>query len=192
MVSFGSPAWSIQENGTMLILLSGLPGTGKSTIAEGIGRARQIPVFSVDPIESAVIEAGIAASFETGLAAYLIAETLADRSLAAGLDAVIDAVNSVEQARDMWRGLAAKHSVEIRIIECVVSDEVVHRARVASRRRGLALAEPGWDDVERRRAEWTTWPEPHLTLDGLDPPGENLAKALDYVVGPPRRLSIDE
>ena len=182
----------IEEDRTVLILLSGLPGTGKSTIADGIARARGTPVFSVDPIESAIIEAGIAASFETGLAAYLVAQALADRSLAAGLDPVIDAVNSVELARDMWRGLAAKHAVELMIIECVVSDERVHRTRVASRQRGLALAEPGWDDVEHRRAEWTTWPEPHLTLDGLDPPGENLAKALEYVVGPPRRLSVDE
>ena len=92
----------------------------------------------------------------------------------------------------MWRELAAKHAVELRIIECVVSDERVHRTRVASRQRGLALEEPGWDDVERRRAEWTTWPEPHLTLSALDPAADNLEKALDYVVGPSRRVSVDK
>jgi predicted kinase len=166
----------------VLIVMSGLPGTGKSTIADGIARARHVPVFSVDPIESAIIRAGVEASFETGLAAYLVAQTLADQSLAAGLDALVDAVNSMDEARDMWRALAAKYRVDFRIIECVVSDDGVHRGRVASRQRGLALAEPGWDDVERRRAEWTTWPEPHLTLDALDPAGENLAKALKYLV----------
>ena len=176
----------------MLILLSGLPGTGKSTIADGIARARRLPVFSVDPIESSIIQAGIAACFETGLAAYLVAQGLADHSLAVGLDVVIDAVNSMDQARDMWRELAAKHAVELRIIECVVSDERVHRTRVASRQRGLALAEPSWEDVERRRAEWTPWPEPHLTLDALEPSGVNVAKALDYVVGPSSRVSVDK
>jgi predicted kinase len=105
---------------------------------------------------------------------------------------VIDAVNSMDQARDMWRELAAKHAVELRIIECLVSDEGVHRTRVASRERGLALAEPSWEDVERRRAEWTPWPEPHLTLDALEPSGVNVAKALDYVVGPSRRVSVDK
>lgn len=169
----------------MLIVLSGLPGTGKSTIADGIARARQTPAFSVDPIESAIVRAGIPATFETGLAAYLIAETMAERNLAAGLDAVIDAVNAVEEARDMWRGLAARHAVELRIIECLVSDGDLHRTRLASRRRGLAFAEPSWDDVERRKGEWTTWPEPHLTLDAADPADANMAKALDYVSARP-------
>lgn len=169
----------------MLIVLSGLPGTGKSAIADGLARARRVPVFSVDPIESEIVRAGIPASFETGLAAYLVAERLADRNLAAGLDVVVDAVNSVEQARDMWRELAAKHGAELRIIECVVSDEDLHRARLASRRRDLAIDEPSWNDVERRRAEWTPWPEPHLTLDAADPTDANLAKALDYVAARP-------
>ena len=57
-----------------LIAMSGLPGSGKSTIAEGIARRLSIPILSVDPIESAIITAGIARSFETGLAAYLVAE----------------------------------------------------------------------------------------------------------------------
>jgi Predicted kinase len=165
----------------MLIVLSGLPGTGKSGVADGIGRALRISVLSVDPIESAILTAGIERSFETGLAAYVIAKTLADRDLANGLDAVIDAVNAVEHARDMWRALAQKHGARLVIIECVVSDPAVHAARLAGRDRGLALPEPTWDSVEQRRAEWTSWPEPHLKLDALDPMDANLAKALDYV-----------
>jgi predicted kinase len=165
----------------MLIVLSGLPGTGKSEIADGVGRALHLPVLSVDPIESAILGAGITRSFETGLAAYVVAQALADRNLAGGLDVVIDAVNSVEPARDMWRGLARKHRATLRIIECVLADPVIQQARLAGRERGLALAEPLWEDVERRRSEWTAWPEPHLTLEALEPIEANLAKALDYL-----------
>ena len=81
----------------------------------------------------------------------------------------------------MWRALAAKHGTRLVIVECVVSDQAIHDERLAGRDRGLALPEPAWTDVERRRAEWTPWPEPHLTLDALDPVEVNLAKALDYV-----------
>jgi predicted kinase len=165
----------------MLIVLSGMPATGKSAIADGIGRALRLPVLSVDPIESALLRAGVARSFETGLAAYVVAEAIADRNLAVGLDVVIDAVNSVEPARDMWRALAAKHGARLVIIECVLADGSIHRARLAARDRGLALPEPSWDDVDRRRAEWTAWPEPHLTLNAIEPVGDNLAKALAYI-----------
>lgn len=166
---------------TVLIVLSGLPGTGKNGIADGIGRARGFLVLSVDPIESAIIRAGIEPSFETGLAAYLVAETFADEHLAAGLDTVIDAVNSVEPARDMWRALARQHDVRLVVIECIASDRAVHAARLGGRQRGLTLPEPTWADVERRRDEWMAWPELHLTLDALDPLESNLARALAYL-----------
>jgi predicted kinase len=164
-----------------LIVLSGLPGTGKSAIADGIGRALRIPVLSVDPIESAILEAGIERSFETGLAAYVVAEAAADRNLANGLDVVIDAVNSVEPARNTWRTLASRHGARLVILECVLANRVIHAQRLAGRDRGLALPEPSWDDIERRRDEWRAWPEPHLTLDALDPVDVNLERALEYV-----------
>jgi predicted kinase len=165
----------------VLIVMSGMSGTGKSGLATGIGRALGAPVLSVDPIESAIIRAGIAASFETGLAAYLSVEAVADAALSNGLDVVIDAVNSIDAARDMWRALARKHDERLAIIECVISDAAVHAERVARRDRGLALEEPTWADVERRRAEWVRWPEPHLTLDAMDPPDANLATALAHL-----------
>lgn len=53
----------------LLVVVSGLPGTGKSTIADAVGRALSMPVFSVDPIEAAIWRSGVPASHETGVAA---------------------------------------------------------------------------------------------------------------------------
>lgn len=39
-----------------IIVVSGLPGSGKSTLAEGIANKLQLPIFSVDPIESLIID----------------------------------------------------------------------------------------------------------------------------------------
>jgi predicted kinase len=169
----------------VLIVLSGLPVTGKSAIADAVGRARRLPVLSVDLIESAIIQADIEQGFETGLAPYLVAEALADGFIAAGLDVVIDAVNSTEYARDLWRELALKHDTQLRTIVCILSDPAIHRARLASRERGFARGEPTLDDVEERRSEWTAWPEPHLTLDAIDNLDANVAEALNYLAGPP-------
>jgi predicted kinase len=164
----------------VLIVVSGLPGSGKSTLADGIARVHRIPVLSVDPIESAILRAGLEPSFETGLAAYLVAEACADAFLASDLDVVVDAVSSVEEARGLWRGLAARHGTGLRVIVCSV-DPAVAAARIAGRSRGLILPEPGTAEVAARAGEWTPWLEPHLALDARDPAEANLERALAWL-----------
>jgi predicted kinase len=164
-----------------LIVMAGLAGTGKSTLARELARRLHVPVFSVDPIESAIVEAGIARSFETGLAAYLVARALADAQLAAGGDAIIDAVNAEEEGKDVWRTLARAHGLAPHIIECRCSDEALHRMRLAERRRGLAIPEPSWDDVQQRSQAYTTWTEPLLAVDAAASLEANAARALAWL-----------
>ena len=164
----------------MLVVVAGLPGSGKSTVAEGIGAALGIPVLSVDPIEAALLRAGIARSFETGLAAYLVAEACADAFLAAGLGAVVDAVSSVDEARAMWRDLAARHATALRVVVCSLDGDEAAR-RIAARRRGLALPEPDPGDLAARATEWSPWQGPHLALDSLQPAEANVERALAWL-----------
>jgi predicted kinase len=77
-------------NTSKLIIISGLPGSGKSTVAESLAAKLSVPLFSVDPIESAILKSGLKRSFETGLAAYLVAEALAGEHLKLGLSVIID------------------------------------------------------------------------------------------------------
>jgi adenylate kinase family enzyme len=55
-----------------IIIVSGLPGTGKSTIAEQIADKLHFPIFSADPIESSILKTKIERNFQTGLAAYFV------------------------------------------------------------------------------------------------------------------------
>lgn len=167
----------------MLLVLSGLPGTGKSELARGIGSRLRIPVLSVDPVESAILRAGIAPGFATGLAAYLVVEALADAQLSLGQNVIVDAVNAVEPAKDMWRKLATRHSAALAIVECCCSDEALHRARLEARRRGLAanFREPSWDDIQKRRSEYTPWAEPLLVVDAIASCESNVDRVLAWL-----------
>jgi predicted kinase len=166
----------------MLLVMSGLPGTGKSELAQQVGRRLRVAVFSVDAIESAVLRSGLAQSFETGLAAYLVAESLADSQLKMGQDVIVDAVNAVEPAKDMWRDLAARHGLALRVVECSCSDEGLHRRRLSARgQRFDNFPEPSWDDVLRRRLEYTSWREPALAVDSALPLESNVERVLAWV-----------
>jgi predicted kinase len=148
-----------------LIVLSGLPGTGKSTVAQALARALHAPILAIDPIEAAMWRGGMQHGL-TGVAAYGIAASLAEEQLALGLTTVIDAVNPVEAPRKLWRELAARYAANLVVIEVVCSDAAVHRARVEARRRNIdGYPELTWARVEARRAEFQPWYDLRLVLD---------------------------
>lgn len=171
----------------MLIVTAGLPGAGKSTIAEVVGNRVGAPVVSVDPIESAILRAGIDADEPTGLAAYLVAETIAETVLAGGGSVIVDAVNAVEPAREQWLKLADRQKVAIKFLEVVCSDPELHRTRLAARGRRLShLDEPSWHAVEQSLDEWESWSGatgavPRITLDSVQALGVNVERALAFL-----------
>ena len=166
----------------MLIVLSGLPGSGKSTLALGLSLDLSVTIFSVDPIEAEMLRAGLARS-QTGIAAYEVAQALADEHLRLGHSVIIDAVNPVEAPRAAWRRLAATHHAALKIIECVCADETIHRRRIEARVRNIAgLPEVSWAEVQTRRSEYEAWTDQRQVLDTSHAaPEQLLADALDYL-----------
>jgi predicted kinase len=166
----------------VLVVMSGLPGVGKSALADAVGRALGAAVLSVDPIEAAIWRAGVPRSFETGVAAYEVAAVLAEHQLTLGLTVITDSVSSLEVARAMWRQAAARTGAQRRVIEVVCSDEDEHRRRLAGRTRAIdGFPEPTWDDVRARRAEWEPWTEDHLVVDSTRPLEDTIAQTLTYL-----------
>ena len=155
--------------------MAGLPGSGKSTIAEIIGETLSKPIVSVDPIESSILRAGIDPDQPTGLAAYLVAETLAESVIRAGRGLIVDAVNAVDPAREQWVNLAARLDEPLKFVEVICSDTAVHRARLEARSRNLPhVTEPTWFAVEQSLDEYAEWTGPsaeidRITVDSVEP-----------------------
>jgi len=164
-----------------LIVLSGLPGSGKTVLAESLSRSLGVPIFSIDAIEAAMWRAGLAKT-ETGTAAYEVAQALADEHLRLRHSVIVDAVNAGEAPRSAWRNLAAKHRISLKIIECVCADETMHRQRIETRVRSIARThELTWASLLQRRAEYETWSDPRLVLDtSRTSPAQLLTQALNY------------
>lgn len=167
----------------VLIAMAGLPGSGKSTLAEIISARLGATTVSVDPIEESILKAGIDSDQPTGLAAYLVAETIAEQVLLSGRSVVVDAVNAVEPARLQWRDLAERSDVKLRVIEVVCSDETLHQARLAKRTPALSAYA-----VEQSIEGYSEWrgacaAMPRVTIDTVAPLGENVETALAFLEG---------
>jgi predicted kinase len=166
----------------MLIVIAGLPGAGKSTVADDLGRALGCAVLGVDQAEAAMWRAGVSTSQPTHHAAYLVVDALAAEQLALGHDVIIDAVNGPEAARAQWRNLARRCGAELKFIEVQCSDEDTHQRRLADRRRRIeGFPEPTWEGVLQRKASFPPWADARLTIDAVNPRPANLQTVLDYL-----------
>lgn len=165
-----------------LIVFSGLPGTGKSMLAEAVGRTLGIPVFSKDWLEAALWRSGITREMSAGHAGYELLTSLAERQLRLDQSAVLDSVAAFEHLRQRWRDLAARHGAAHRAVECVCPDEAVHRARLNGRQRGIpGWYELDWAEVERVRAYYEPWTGERLVVDAILPVQDNIRAVLNYL-----------
>jgi predicted kinase len=167
-----------------LIIFSGLPGTGKSTLAEAVGKRLSIPVFAKDWLEATLLRSELVASNSNqpvGSAGYELLTLLAERQLMLGQSVILDSVAGTQSIRDIWKRLSQQYQADWRVIECISSDETFHRSQLAKRQRKI----PGWyellwSDVEKMKQYYLPWEGERLRLDMVNLFEENLAKALLY------------
>ncbi len=168
-----------------LIVLSGLPGTGKSSLAEAISRRFAIPVFSKDWLEATLVRSELVPSNESktlGYAGYELMSMLAERQLRLRQSAILDSVASTESIRNTWRGLAKMYNARWRVIECIWSDEQAHRTHLEKRQRSISgWHELDWSEVERVKAYYAPWTEDHLVVDAVRPAAQNIEVILKYL-----------
>ena len=167
-----------------MIVFSGLPGTGKSMLAESIAKYLCIPVFAKDWLEASLLRSGLAPTVlekPLGFAGYDLLTTLSERQLMLGQSVILDSVASMETIRKTWRQLAKQFEANWLVIECFCSDEALHRARLQTRKRNIpGWHELTWSDVESMKQRYAVWEEERLILDMVHPFEENYAKAKAY------------
>jgi predicted kinase len=117
------------------ILSSGLPGTGKSTLAEAVGRRLSIPVFAKVWPEATLLQSELVPSNPDkplGSTGYQRLTMLAERQLKLGQCVILNSVARTLGIRQTWLLLAKEYQAETSVIECVCSDEAFHRSKICN------------------------------------------------------------
>ena len=147
----------------MLIVMSGLPATGRTTLSRGLASQINAVHLRIDTIEQAIVRSGLGRQ-PLGPAGYLVGYALAEEHLRQGLTVVAESVNPIALTRDAWRDVAIRTGAPLAEIEVICSDPTEHRRRVATRASDIPdLQLPDWDDVIGR--EYEPWHRDHLTID---------------------------
>ena len=172
-----------------VIVFGGVPGSGKSTLAERLGAELRIHVASVDWILGAFRQYGAFGLTDATGFAYELALREGLRELLCGRSVILDGiarqleVNVQDAVLGRWRSLAQARKASFYAIDCICSNEDLHRSRMSGRRRGI----PGWkqtvdwDHIERTRANRHPWMFEHLLVDSVESAEMNFEKVFRFI-----------
>lgn len=133
-----------------LIILTGLPGTGKTTLARLLGRRLPALHLRIDAIETALKTCSLR-MHRIDDAGYAAAMAVARDALAGGFDVIADCVNPDATCRQLWRTVARDGGHQGVLVALRCTDPVQHRLRIETRGPDLpGLVLPDWSEVENR------------------------------------------
>lgn len=164
---------------TRLIIFSGLPGTGKSTLADQLARKLRWPLLRIDDVIGAVPEDADVVFWDSKVDILL---TLVETQLEMGLNVIVDSV-FMNMDRQHAQELARKYGARFLPIYVFVSDEKIWKQRVNDRCKEMKDKRVAtWENTQHQRKHFANWePQTALFVDSVNLIAQNFEKVLDFV-----------
>jgi predicted kinase len=169
---------------TLLVVLAGRPGTGKTTLAKRLMMELHGAYIRLDAIVLPVLGAALtddeSRAAQTG---YEIAREVARENLELGVPVIVDGLHATHARRQEWLEVAASTGAQLEYLETYLSDEREHRRRVEERTSGESgYLGPSWARIQTMAYE--PWDEAcsgeRLALETSDVDSA-LAAAISYL-----------
>ncbi len=147
----------------MLIILAGLPGSGKSALANDLARRIGATYLRIDSIEQAIANSSLG-THPLEDVGYRVGYALAEDNLRIGRTVIADSVNPIELTRTAWLNAAKRAGRKGIEVKVVCSDSIQHRKRIETRSSDISgLNLPTWQNVLDR--EYHPWNRDRIVID---------------------------
>ncbi|MCS7287317.1 MAG: ATP-binding protein [Anaerolineae bacterium] len=150
----------------VLVMLSGLPGTGKSYLARKLSERVPFVIVESDFVRKTLFNPPSYSSRESALV-HKVCHILIDRLLKKGLRVIFDATNLSEVHREYVYRLAERNNAKLVIIQTVAPEEVV-RERLEKRhtaRDNHDISDADWSVYSRMKEYQQPISRPHIVVD---------------------------
>jgi predicted kinase len=145
----------------ILYIFSGLPGTGKTTIAKNIAKMIGAVYIRIDTIEQGIRDL---CNFNVQGEGYRLAYRIIKDNLIIGNSVVVDSCNPIKLTRNEYENTAAENNCEYVNIEIICSDKDEHKKRIETRENDIKnLKLPAWKEVIKR--DYEPWEKEHIIID---------------------------
>lgn len=162
-------------NKPTLYIFSGLPASGKSTLAQELAKRILATYVRIDTIEQGLRDL---CNFQVEGEGYRLSYRVVSDNLKVGNNVIADSVNPWELTRKEWNEVAESVGAEYKNIEVICSDQDEHRNRVEKRKVGVQnLKLPTWEDVINR--DYKEWTMPRLVIDTA---GKNIEDSMKEIL----------
>ncbi len=150
-----------QLNSPVLYIFSGLPATGKSTLAKLLAAKTSSFYLRIDTVEQGLRDL---CSFKVEGEGYRLSYRIIRDNLELGLNCISDSCNPIELTRREWQEVAVSVGAKFINIEVSCSDSCEHELRVNTRHNEVEnLRLPTWQQVQNRYYE--TWQTDVIKID---------------------------
>ncbi len=149
----------------VLIVVSGLPGTGKSYLSRRLAERLAYPVLESDALRKQLFPAPTYSAIESGILFRAIHRLIEDL-LEKGISLILDATNLTERYRERLYNIAEKHKARLIIAHTKAPPEVVReRLKDRTKKRHNGSSDADWEVYLKLSATAEKIRRQHFTVD---------------------------